>query len=155
MLIVLDSCEYIIEATAVFAEQLLRGALGVHVLATSREPLRAAGEVVRRLPPLEIPPLLDTLTAHQALADDLQLQPFVVAEIVVLPARAEGPCIVLLGLKRVLTPFAVAEMVRHEHKRAQPGPGQAHGLQKNWHTVGRHDAGTVDIAQTSVTRTHV
>jgi predicted ATPase len=67
MLIVLDSCEHIIEATAVFAEQLLRGALGVHVLATSREPLRAAGEVVRRLPPLEIPPLLDTLMASRAL----------------------------------------------------------------------------------------
>jgi predicted ATPase len=56
-----------IEATAVFSEQLLRGASGVHVLATSREPLRATGEVVRRLPPLETPPLLDTLTAPQAL----------------------------------------------------------------------------------------
>jgi predicted ATPase len=67
MLIVLDSCEHIVEATAVFAEQLLRGAAGVHVLATSREPLRAAGEVVRRLPPLGTPPLLDTLTATQAL----------------------------------------------------------------------------------------
>ena len=67
MLIVLDSCEHIIEATAVFAEQLLQGAFGVHVLATSREPLRAAGEMVRRLPPLDIPPLLETLTALQAL----------------------------------------------------------------------------------------
>jgi len=67
MLIVLDSCEHVIGAAAVFSEQLLRGASGVHVLATSREPLRAAGEVVRRLPPLETPPLLDTLTASQAL----------------------------------------------------------------------------------------
>ena len=50
MLIVLDSCEHLIEATAVFAEQLLRGALGVHILASSREPLRAAGEVVRPSP---------------------------------------------------------------------------------------------------------
>jgi hypothetical protein len=39
ILIVFDSCEHIIEATAIFAEQLLRGASGVHVLATSREPL--------------------------------------------------------------------------------------------------------------------
>lgn len=50
-----------------FSEQVLRGTSGVQVLTTSREPLRAAGEVVRRLPPLEIPPLLDTLTASQAL----------------------------------------------------------------------------------------
>lgn len=67
MLIFLDSCEHMIEAVAVFSEQLLRGAPGVHVLATSREPLRAAGEVVRRLPPLETPPLLDAITASQAL----------------------------------------------------------------------------------------
>lgn len=67
ILIVLDSCEHIIDGTAIFAEQLLRGASGVHVLATSREPLRAAGEVVRRLPPLEIPPVLGKLTAAQAI----------------------------------------------------------------------------------------
>lgn len=66
-LIVVDSCEHIIEAAAVFSEQLLRGASGVHVLATTREPLRAAGEVVRRLPPLVTPPLLDNLSARQAL----------------------------------------------------------------------------------------
>jgi signal transduction histidine kinase len=67
ILIVLDSCEHIVDAIAVFAEQLLRGAPGLHVLATSREPLRAAGEVVRRLPPLDIPPVLNTLSAPQAL----------------------------------------------------------------------------------------
>lgn len=67
ILIVLDSCEHIIDATAVFAEQLLSGASGVHVLATSREPLRAAGEVVRRLPPLDTPPVVGTLTAPQAM----------------------------------------------------------------------------------------
>ncbi len=67
MLIVLDSCEHIIDAASSFAEQLLTGAAGVHILATSREPLRAAGEMVRRLPPLDVPPLLNTLTASQAL----------------------------------------------------------------------------------------
>jgi predicted ATPase len=55
MLIVLDSCEHVIEAAAHLAEQLLAGSPGVRILATSREPLRADGERVHRLPPLDIP----------------------------------------------------------------------------------------------------
>ena len=68
ILIVLDSCEQMLEAVARLAEELLRGATGLHILATSREPLRAAGEVVRRLPPLEMPPPSDVLTATEAAA---------------------------------------------------------------------------------------
>ncbi len=56
MLIVLDNCEHVIDAAAALAEQLLGGAPGVHILATSREPLRARGERVHRLLPLEVPP---------------------------------------------------------------------------------------------------
>ena len=55
MLLVLDNCEHLIEAAAVLGEQVLAGAPGVHILTTSREPLRAAGEWVHRLPPLELP----------------------------------------------------------------------------------------------------
>ena len=68
VLMVLDSCEHLLEAAAGLVEELLKGARGLHILATSREPLRAAREVVRRLPPLEIPPLSDTLTGAEALA---------------------------------------------------------------------------------------
>ena len=66
MLIVLDNCEHVIDAAAAMAQQLLGGAPGVHVLATSREPLRARGERVRRLLPLEIPPDPSGLTASEA-----------------------------------------------------------------------------------------
>ena len=55
MLIVLDNCEHVVEAAAAMAEKVLRRAPGVHLLATSRELLRAAGEYVYRLPPLEVP----------------------------------------------------------------------------------------------------
>lgn len=67
-LLLLDSCEHVVEGAAVLVEQVLKGALGVHVLATSREPLRAEGERMLRLPPLDIPPVLPSLTAAQALA---------------------------------------------------------------------------------------
>ncbi|HEX4196237.1 MAG TPA: winged helix-turn-helix domain-containing protein [Caulobacteraceae bacterium] len=55
-LLVLDNCEHLVAACATLAEALLKAAPDLRILATSREPLRAAGEWVCRLPPLEIPP---------------------------------------------------------------------------------------------------
>src|SRR5262249_56925042 len=52
MLIVLDCCEHVGDTAAALAETLLRAAPRVRILATSREPLRAAGEPVLRLPSL-------------------------------------------------------------------------------------------------------
>jgi predicted ATPase/DNA-binding winged helix-turn-helix (wHTH) protein len=66
MLIVLDNCEHVVQAAATVAEAVLAAAPGVHVLATSREPLRASGEWVIRLPSLELPPASGPLTALQA-----------------------------------------------------------------------------------------
>ena len=67
MLLVLDNCEHVIETAAAAAEQISSGAPGVHILATSREPLRAAGERVHRLPPLEGPSTVAGLTANEAM----------------------------------------------------------------------------------------
>ncbi|MGF6229645.1 putative ATPase/DNA-binding winged helix-turn-helix (wHTH) protein [Inquilinus ginsengisoli] len=68
MLIVLDSCEHVIDEAAFLAEQIINAAPGVHVLATSREPLRARGERLQRLSPLETPADPSSLTAAEALA---------------------------------------------------------------------------------------
>ena len=67
MLIVLDCCERVVEAAATLVENLLKGAAGVGILTTSREPLRAEGEIVYRLPPLEVPPAAIDLNADTAL----------------------------------------------------------------------------------------
>jgi len=55
LLLVLDGCEQMIEATATLTELVLRSAPRVHILATSREPLRATGETVYDLEPLYVP----------------------------------------------------------------------------------------------------
>jgi predicted ATPase/DNA-binding winged helix-turn-helix (wHTH) protein len=68
MLLVLDSCEQTLDAAAKLAETVLRRAPGVRLIATSREPLGAEGEWVRRLAPLETPPVSAGLTAAEALA---------------------------------------------------------------------------------------
>jgi predicted ATPase/DNA-binding CsgD family transcriptional regulator len=54
-LLVLDNCEHVIGAAAGLCGELLAAADDVRVLATSREPLRVAGEVRYRLAPLELP----------------------------------------------------------------------------------------------------
>jgi predicted ATPase len=67
LLLVFDSCEHRIEAIAALAENIFRDAPQVHILVTSREALRAEGEQVHHLAPLEYPPYAESLTAAQAL----------------------------------------------------------------------------------------
>jgi len=67
MLLILDSCEHVIETAAALAERIFEGAPQAHILATSRESLRVEGEHVHRLSPLASPPDDAGLTAAQAL----------------------------------------------------------------------------------------
>jgi predicted ATPase/DNA-binding winged helix-turn-helix (wHTH) protein len=55
LLLVLDNCEHLLDATAALVEALMRGAPGVTVLVTSQEPLRLADEQQYRVAPLAIP----------------------------------------------------------------------------------------------------
>jgi predicted ATPase/DNA-binding winged helix-turn-helix (wHTH) protein len=55
-LLLLDNCEHVIDAVATITEALLHANPSLQVIATSREPLRAEGEWVYRVPPLDIPP---------------------------------------------------------------------------------------------------
>jgi len=68
MLLVIDNCEHLIDAIALLSESILRGAPDVHILATSRESLRAEGEFVQRLESLDCPPPISALDRVQALS---------------------------------------------------------------------------------------
>lgn len=67
LVIVLDSCEHLIDAAAGLAEALLEALPGLDLLATSREALRIAGEWVHNLPPLTVPPPGAVTTAAEAM----------------------------------------------------------------------------------------
>ena len=54
-LVVLDTCEHLIEQIAAAATGLLRRNPRVHILATSRLPLGVSGEIVWSVPPLDLP----------------------------------------------------------------------------------------------------
>jgi predicted ATPase/DNA-binding winged helix-turn-helix (wHTH) protein len=65
LLIVLDNCEHVVSAAATFVEALLSSAPSVTILTTSRERLRAAGEWVHQLSPLDSPPESSLLSAQE------------------------------------------------------------------------------------------
>ncbi|MGO8021171.1 ATP-binding protein [Rhizobium leguminosarum] len=67
MLIILDSCENVVEKVAELVDHLLGFTEGVHILVTTREPLRAQSEWVHRLTPLAWPRETKGLTREAAL----------------------------------------------------------------------------------------
>jgi len=66
LLMVLDNCEHVLDVVSPLVESMLRACPGLHVLATSREPLGCAGERVRRLDPLPLDEAVVLFTARAA-----------------------------------------------------------------------------------------
>lgn len=64
VLLIFDNCEHLIEICAQLAEALLQFCPNLHILASSREPLRIAGEVSYRVPSLEVPESINESTAN-------------------------------------------------------------------------------------------
>src|SRR5262249_26485570 len=67
MLMVLDTCEPLLAPVADLVLQIVQAAPGVHVLATSREPLSIHGEDLCHIQPLAVPASSNGLTAAAAL----------------------------------------------------------------------------------------
>jgi predicted ATPase/DNA-binding NarL/FixJ family response regulator len=57
MLLILDTCEHLLEACAALVPVMLAACPGLRVISTSREPLRIRGEVTWRVAPLGLPPV--------------------------------------------------------------------------------------------------
>ena len=87
-LLVLDNCEHVVETVADLTERLWREAPGLHLLATSREPLRVEGEFVHRLPGLPCPPT-------DEIVDVARLRDFPAAQLFVERAAAGGQALTL------------------------------------------------------------
>jgi predicted ATPase len=72
VLLVLDNCEHMIQASADLADALLRTCPSLRILVTSREPLGIGGELAYRVPSLDVPdlrdlPPLERLVEHEAI----------------------------------------------------------------------------------------
>jgi len=95
LLLILDNCEHLIDATADLAARIFEAAPHVHILATSRERLRVDGEHVFRLEPLALPPEESEHTAAQ-------IEMFPATQLFVQRARAAGAVFDLSGMNAAI-----------------------------------------------------
>ena len=70
LLLILDTCDHLVDGCAALSDAMLREAPGVTILATSRQPLDAAGEVTFLLHPLPVP---DPASGSAGKADAVEL----------------------------------------------------------------------------------
>ncbi len=70
MLLVLDTCEHLVEACAALVLRLRASCTGIRVISTSREPLRIRGEVTWRVTPLALPPDRRPAAGGDAIPDE-------------------------------------------------------------------------------------
>jgi len=85
LLIVLDNCEHVVQACAELAKRLLEVGPDLKVLASSRDSLRIAGEVVFQVPPLPAPEA-DAKASVEALLEIDSVKLFVHRAMAVQPA---------------------------------------------------------------------
>lgn len=64
LLLILDNCEHVLDASADLAESLLRAAPNLHILATSREAIGIQGEAVMRIKSLSVPEMAQEVTVE-------------------------------------------------------------------------------------------
>ncbi|NKQ54683.1 AAA family ATPase [Amycolatopsis sp. K13G38] len=132
VLLVLDNCEHVLDASARFVIRLLNALPGLRILATSREPLGIRGEQVHLLAPLEVPDsdaaagagALDHVPAVRLLVDrarsvlpDFTVIPENREAVVALCRRLDGlPLAIELAAVR-LRSMSVSQVVRRLDRR--------------------------------------
>lgn len=127
LLLVLDNCEHVVDVCAVLADSLLREAPKLRIVATSRQPLRIAGERVVVIDPLSLPktdgPIVPERAAQSeavallleragAAGANLELTEDNVADVVELARRLDGiPLAIELAAVRLRT-LGLEQLVR-------------------------------------------
>ena len=73
LLLVFDNCEHLLDAAAVLAGTLLRNCPDLRIIATSRQALGVAGEIVESVPPLALPDFDEGSTTEALRSDGVAL----------------------------------------------------------------------------------
>ena len=113
VLLVLDSCEHVLEGAAELVDQVIHALPGARVLATSREPLGVEGEQVVALGPLG-PEAVELFADRARLAVwDFELSDATAADVARICERLDGlPLAIELAAARIRS-LSPAEIVEH------------------------------------------
>jgi predicted ATPase len=140
VLLVLDNCEHVIDEAARVAERLLRSCSALRIFATSREPLRVPGELVYRVPALDLPDAV-ALFEERAQAADFRfaLNDADAGRVARICAQLDGiPLAIELAAARVAT-TSVATIAEHLARRfaiLSRGERTAHARHRTmWDTI--------------------
>jgi len=129
MLVVLDNCEHLATAAAALASAVLAAGLGPRILATSRLPLRAAGEARWPVPAMAAAEEAAALFAERALAADPNFRPADHrAEVLEICRRLDGnPLAIELAAARVglMSPAEILDRLEHRFRLLTTGPRTA------------------------------
>jgi predicted ATPase/class 3 adenylate cyclase/DNA-binding CsgD family transcriptional regulator len=125
MLLVLDNCEHLLDACARLVGAVLSSCPQVSVLATSREPIRAAGEITWQVPSLSLADEAVDLFAVRArhVRPDFQISEDSAATVAEICARLDGmPLAIELAAARVraLSPTEILDSL-HDRFRLLTG----------------------------------
>jgi predicted ATPase/DNA-binding SARP family transcriptional activator len=127
-LLVLDNCEHLADASAVFVERLLQASARLRIIATSREALGVQGEIQMPVPPLPEPDAV-TLFAERATSVRPDFDPESAAPAVRrICERLDGmPLAIELAAARVktLTPDEIAARLEDRFALLTTGPRTA------------------------------
>jgi predicted ATPase/DNA-binding CsgD family transcriptional regulator len=146
LLLILDTCEHLVDACALLAEAVLRQTAAVTVLATSRQPLDVPGEHTFRLQPLPVPGLEEEATAAAGDAVELFAQRALAAVpgfAVTAANRAD-----VIRLCRRLDGIPLAIELAAVRLRALPLPELTDRLENRFHVLTGERRGTVSRHQT-------
>jgi predicted ATPase/DNA-binding CsgD family transcriptional regulator len=143
-LLVIDNCEHLVDRVASIVQRILHACPSVTVIATSREPLGAEGELVWRVPALSLP--ADSVGSSEAVdlfvdraslvRPGFELTADNSSDIAAICRRLEGmPLAVELAAARVrvLPPAEIVKGLNDCFRLLGGGPRTAHGRQQTLH----------------------
>lgn len=135
LLLVLDNCEHLIDTCADLAAVLLGQCPRLHILATSREPLRIQGEAIHPVLPLPVPSLAeDTLAAVEAY-DSVQLLVERASQVAPGFAISDQDASAVIDICRLLDGIPLALELAANRLSATSPTELLHELRAHWHPL--------------------
>ncbi|MFI6323944.1 BTAD domain-containing putative transcriptional regulator [Nonomuraea sp. NPDC050556] len=92
LLLILDNCEHLMDPVGTLVQELLKSSPHVTILATSREPLNMTGEVLRPVPPLDLP---GSAALHGVAGSSVDVASSSAVQLFAARARAAAPSFVV------------------------------------------------------------